>query len=565
MARLFSRDFSRVAKAPYSVCESIMESITESPSKKMICKMRLLKKEIVDSLAKGREIALEIKHIVKDRLACESSQLQLMEKQNNATLQTLSNGASNFAMFDNFTEKYQAYMKSSVTLQQDFVTKLREVNGPYEMIKRWLDSPTTKSRPDDLKKQYSFLCDDHSSKLTLLKKEKKTLTKLREQLTTCQKKLETVQATLHLTIRMDVEVSARDIKEQRTLRGVEKDLITRLNKSLKQCQALVIEEAESRKNLLKGMTKIAAEIESFEEERVKVCNAAMSKFASILNQQELLRNDKEQSTLDMMSVLSPTFIDPRKVSMKSKEDVYIYKFPDIAGQLKEIGFSQSTLAPEPVYRDIVESEDTTNKDGEISEKDEDKKSSRVVRNRYPTPDVVESQDQPKQARKVRKPVLQEEQVTTVQKLNGKTSPEPVESEKKPRRKLPCPPQDSDDDAPPPRVTMQGWVNNTEEKVSVKVKEQDISHIDPSQYTKHGEPLEQSRPLKALVTHSSEDNTYLSYKKGQKLVQTHKENEEGIAYGHTRKHSYGSIKYGYFSIRQMRTWKPTAKNILKDLF
>ncbi|XP_069104950.1 uncharacterized protein [Argopecten irradians] len=537
-----------------------MESMTESPSKKMICKMRLLKKEIFDSLAKGREIAVEIKHIIKDSLACESSQLQLMEKQNNATLKTLNDGASNYPMFDDFTEKYQAYMKSSVTLQQDFVTKLREVDGPYEMIKRWLDSPTTKSRPDDLKKQYSFLCDDHSSKLTLLKKEKKTLTKLREQLTTCQKKLETVQATLQLTNRMDVEVSARDIKEQRTLRGVEKDLITRLNKSLKQCETLVGEEAESRKNLLKGMTKIAAEIESFEEERVKVCNAAMSKFASILNHQELLRNDKEQSTLDIMSVLSPTFIEPRKVSMKSKEDVFIYKFPDIAYQLKEMGFSQSTLAPEPVYRDIVESEDNTNKDGD------DKKSSRVVRNRYPTPDVVESQDQPKQARKVRKPVLQEEEFTAVQKLNGKTSPEPVESEKKPRRKLPCPPQDSDDDdAPPPRVTMQGWVNNTEEKVSVKVKEQDISHIDPSQYTKHGEPLEQSRPLKALVAHSSEDNAYLSYKKGQKLVQTHKENEEGITYGHTRKHSYGGIKYGYFSVRQMRTWKPTAKNILKDLF
>ncbi|XP_069112820.1 uncharacterized protein [Argopecten irradians] len=304
------------------------------------------------------------------------------------------------------------------------------------------------------------------------------------------------------------------------------------------------------------MTKIAVEIESFEEERVKVCNAAISKFASILNHQELLRNGKEQSTLDMMSVLSPTFIDPRKVSMKSKEDVF--KFPDIAYQLKEMGFSQSTLAPEPVYRDIVESEDDTNKDGD------DKKSSRVVRNRYPTPDVVESQDHPQQARKVRKPVLHEEQVTTVQKLNGKTSPEPVEPEKKPRRKLPCPPQDSDDDAPPPRVTMQGWVNNTEEKVSVKIKEQDISHIDPSQYTKHGEPLEQSRPLKALVSNSSEDNAYLSYKKGQKLVHTHKENEEGIAYGHTRKQSYSVIKYGYFSVRQMRTWKPTAKNILKDL-
>ncbi|XP_033755031.1 uncharacterized protein LOC117337980 [Pecten maximus] len=580
MSQQLPRDFWRVAKAPYSICESTMEPTTESLPKKMNCKMRILKKETIDSIVKGRDIAVQIKHIVKDRLGCESSQLQLMEKQNNATLKSLNESASNYPMFENFTEKYQAYMKSSVLLQQNMVTKLREVDGPYEMMKRWLDAPTTKTKPEELKKQYSNFRDDHASKLTLLKKEKKTLTKIRGQLETCQKKLRNVQATLQITISMDVEVSARDIKEQRTLRELEKDLINRLNKSFQQCQALIIEEAESRKSLQKGMTKIAAEIESFDEERVKVSNAAMTKFVGILNQQEINRNEKEQSTYDLMSSLSPTFIEVQKVSLKSKDNVIVYKFPDIAEQLKNLGFSETTLAPEPVYKPILESQETVDvqdtencstpsssydsNDDNCSDEDA-KKPARTVGGNIGNQNSKQEVGKPRQTKKIRKAVKQDE-ITTVQELNRKTSPEPVEHEGKRKRKLPRPPQDSDEgDAPPPCVTRQGWVNNAEEQVSVNMMEQDRPQIDAGQYTNHGVPLEQSRPLKALVAHSSSDNDYLRFKKGQKLVQTHKANEEGIAYGHTRKHSYGSIKYGYFSIRQMKTWKPTAKNILKDLF
>ncbi|XP_060075297.1 uncharacterized protein LOC132554986 [Ylistrum balloti] len=588
MSQLFARDFWRVAKAPYSICESIMESCTESPPKKMSCRMRILKEETIDSLVKGREIAGHIKHIIKDRLGYESSQLQLIEKQNNSSLKSLNESASSHNLFENFKEKYLAYMKSTVVLQQAMVSKLAEVDGPYETIKRWLDNPTTKTRPEELKKQYSNLLDDHANKITLLKKEKKTLTKIREQLTKCQKKLQNVQAALQISVNLDVDASARQIKEQRTLKGLEKELINRLDKCLRQCQALMIEEAESQKYLQEGMIRIAGEMEKFEEKRVKVSNAAMNKFVQILNQQETNRTEKSQATLDLMASVSPTFIDLPKVSLTRKDDVFVYKFPNIAEQLRELGYSETASAPEPVYRQILESpvkfttpspQETKSSskrsssskhsnDGECSN-DHMRKHSKTkttgenkISRQEISDDVME---QSKHAKKVRKSVTKEEN-STLQELRTKMSPQHVDKET-PVRKFSMPSQDSDeeDDAPPPRVCRQGWVSSEEEQVSVNKMEQDISHRDVAQYPYHGVPLEQCCLLKALVTHSSADNTHLSFEKGQKLVQTHKATEEGIAYGYTGKHSYSKFKYGYFSLRQMKTWKPTTKNILKNLF
>ncbi|XP_060079476.1 uncharacterized protein LOC132558876 [Ylistrum balloti] len=583
-----ARDFWWVVKAPYFFCEPIMESCTGSPPKKTNCRMRILKEETIDSLVKGREIAGHIKHIIKDRLGYESSQLHLIEKQTNSTLKSLNDSASKYGLFENFKEKYQAYMKSTVILQQGMVSKLAEVNGPYETMKRWLDNPTTKSRPEELKKQYSNLLDDHASKITLLKKEKKALTKVREQLTSCQKKLQNVQAALQISVNLDVDVSARQIKEQRTLKGLEKELINHLDKILRQCQALMIEEAESRKFLEEGMIRIAGEIEKFEEERVKVSNAAMNKFVQILNQQETNRTEKTQATLDLMASVSPRFIDLPKVSLKTKDHAFFYKFPNIAEQLREMGLSETATAPEPVYRQMFGSpntDSTTSSPQESSSiqssfskgSNDGEHSNDKVKNLSKTKTTDENinktsrqmtherMEQTKNPKKVRKTVKKEE-MSTVQELSITISPQPVDEET-PVRKFSMPSQDSDeeDDAPPPHVCRQGWVSSEEEQVSVNKMEQDISQRDVAQYPYHGVPLEQCRLLKALVTHSSSDNTSLSFEKGQKLVQTHKATEEGIAYGYTGKHSYSKVKYGYFSLRQMKTWKPTTKNIIKNLF
>ncbi|OWF55132.1 hypothetical protein KP79_PYT14504 [Mizuhopecten yessoensis] len=609
-----------------------MEPTPASPPKKRGCRIRILKEDTIDNLIKGRCIAVQIKRLIKDRQWCESFQLQLMVKQNRHSTSKILDEASNYPLFGGFKKQYEAYLERSVIRQQDIVTGLGHGEGPYEMVKSWLDDPTTKTKPEELKKQYSNLRDDHASKITLLKKEEKTLAKICEQLTSCQKKLRNVQTALRVTFGLDVDVSAREIKEHRTLRNLEKELISRLDKSLRQCQAMMIEENESRKQLQKGMARIAAEVESFDKERVKACNAAMNCFVRVLNQHEMQRTEKTRAKCDLLATISPTFMASPNVSLNNKDTAFIYRFPDFAEQLREMGFSDTGSALDSVYKPVEGSHNTSNTLQNIASKsyspqvtkyclnsssssddlndtdgseqkarNRSKTTPRNVPNKKLKEGFVEEDEkkQQKQATKFRNAGKQNDN-SAIQKLVRKTSPQPVEHEEEPTRKLTKPTQnrasEDEDDAPPrlvssdeeeleeivvgeeeeveeeEEVVVEGEkevvmdeAEEEEEDVSVKDNEQEKSRSEVSPSFDHGIPLEQSCLFKALVTHTSFDDSDLNFEKGQRLVQTHQASEEDIAYGYIRKHRYSQLQYGYFNIRQTRLWEPSTKNVFKKLF
>ncbi|XP_060063651.1 muscle M-line assembly protein unc-89-like [Ylistrum balloti] len=777
---------------------STSETMNASESARIIesCKIRILKVKAIKDAVKECESASMLRDLYRNRLSYETSHLETMEKRRNAILKIVKENITKFPKHKNFLQTYAAEFEKAVILQQSLVTKLGEVDGPYETIKRWLELPATKSQPEDWKKQYVGLREEHGKKVTQLKKEKEVLKNTIQQLEQCRRKLSDLQTNINIELKMAVSVSAKQMKAKKALKGLKKELISRRDKSKERYEDLMEEEIEIRGRLVKDITKISEELEAFNEERIGVINRTLARFSLILNKQETNRRELKEATFDLVAAASTKYKKlPDRTLTEQNKNCCNYKFPNFAEHLKAM-LPENTSAQEADSQPGTGSEDTTktssaedreqsltksslaknveqcsmkassskdteysslkpslskdkenssekpgsSKDTEYSslklsfdkdyhtpnsspskdsdgkvkkqtveDEDETKRVKKVkkavkqdvsptkkVSSRKVAPKSAESEDQPernlpnptqqnegkkpkkklppppqqdedqpehnfpngpeqneekpkrklrpppqqnedqpehnfpngheeneekpkrklrpppqqneeKPKRKLRPPPQQNEDQPEHNIPNGheeneekpkrKLRPPPQQNEEKPKRKLPPPPQQNeekpkrklppppkqneekpspnqDEDAhdnpeKPPQIPRNDWASSDEDDDFPVGDYQQPDHIvfelDVVPPSGRGEALEKFRPLKALLSHRATDRTFLSFKKGQKLMQTHVATEEGIAYGYTRKHSYSKVKYGYFNVREMRTWKSTPKNILKNFF
>ncbi|OWF39264.1 uncharacterized protein LOC110465244 [Mizuhopecten yessoensis] len=566
-----------------------MEAEMETPPKNKGHRMFVVRQGTLDNVIKSRGEAVEAKHLIKSRFSFESTHLQHMEKHKNSTLKIVES-ASSYPVFKKFNEKYMAEIQNSIVLQQSIVSKLGEAEGPYEMMKQWLDAPNTTTKPEELKKQLAAFYEEHGNKIKQLRKETKALRKIKDQLESCQDKLRCVQAALKRDFERKMVVSAGQMKEQKNLKGKIQELYSRREKSVQSCRGLLTEENEIRERMQKGMIQIAAEIHKFDTERVKATNDAMTKFAWILNQQEVFRKDKRNATFDLVAEVNPRFIIPPKAVPISKENTncILYKFPDYAERLREMGFSEETTSsPETTTSPVVKpdgSSDGNAKTKPSSSKDADDGST----NQSTSKDTGYNSTKPSSSKETEnsstKPTANRSDekgrfTEETQRSKKKVSPQLVEDEEKPKRKVGKPPGSEDsenENDKPPHVPKQVWVGGDDDKEKEKNEqvavnngepeiEPDVPGRDENQPCSYGAPLEEPLRRVALVEFLATDNTFLSFKQGQKLVQTHTPNEAGLLFGYTRKHAYSQIKHGYFIANKTGLRTIIRKNIVKNLF